>query len=408
MKAQQENYERVDASPTLVDSTSGLGSLDTCRGSIIHWIFRIPSPGQPVHWLRSVVYPYAIVSLLFGLIPIGIILWQRFTRNMPFVLDYNLVCMSLLTLPLVTVMLLTERSLVASRIDRVRSRGILVPKNSQSLRSRWELIFFRVNIAGQIFAILIGAAISSINYSAWTHNAPTSLWALVESGSLTFAGWMMLLWLLPVFYFICVIYVVRALATTAMLWGIVENSEVKPQPFHGDNSGGLSSIARIGLRNQYVLAIAGINIVCFVSVARSLMQTTAPHSGYLLGFLIAATLFYLVAAPIVFICPLLPFRKSMREEKARLLESLGDGVRNKVNQIITRMEKEPPTKEDEEVLERFSKMSDLVGHCPVWPFDTVTLRRFLTAYLVPLITGVATLPPVVEAIGKLMGLVHMR
>lgn len=42
------------------------------------------------------------------------------------------------------------------------------------------------------------------------------------------------------------------------------------------------------------------------------------------------------------------------------------------------------TKEDEELVERLRKLSTIVDELPVWPFDASTLRKFLTAYIVPL------------------------
>jgi hypothetical protein len=42
------------------------------------------------------------------------------------------------------------------------------------------------------------------------------------------------------------------------------------------------------------------------------------------------------------------------------------------------------TKEDGELVERLRNLSTVVDELPVWPFDASTLRKFLTAYTVPL------------------------
>jgi hypothetical protein len=49
----------------------------------------------------------------------------------------------------------------------------------------------------------------------------------------------------------------------------------------------------------------------------------------------------------------------------------------------------PITKEDEELIDRLRKVGAVIDELPVWPFDASTLRRFVTAYGLPLIGAVA-------------------
>jgi hypothetical protein len=60
------------------------------------------------------------------------------------------------------------------------------------------------------------------------------------------------------------------------------------------------------------------------------------------------------------------------------------------------------SKEDEDTIERLRKMSALVEELPVWPFDALTLRKFATAYLVPVVTSaaLALLRPLLETLFK--------
>ena len=46
---------------------------------------------------------------------------------------------------------------------------------------------------------------------------------------------------------------------------------------------------------------------------------------------------------------------------------------------------------DEELLDRLRKIGAVIDELPVWPFDATTLRRFLTAYVVPAL-GAASVP----------------
>jgi hypothetical protein len=42
------------------------------------------------------------------------------------------------------------------------------------------------------------------------------------------------------------------------------------------------------------------------------------------------------------------------------------------------------TKPDEESIERLRKVGAAIDELPIWPFDPSTLRKFATAYIVPL------------------------
>lgn len=46
------------------------------------------------------------------------------------------------------------------------------------------------------------------------------------------------------------------------------------------------------------------------------------------------------------------------------------------------------TREDEELIDRLRKIGSVIDELPVWPFDASILRRFLTAYVIPLVGAV--------------------
>jgi hypothetical protein len=43
------------------------------------------------------------------------------------------------------------------------------------------------------------------------------------------------------------------------------------------------------------------------------------------------------------------------------------------------------SREDEELVDRLRKIGAIIDELPVWPFDAGTLKRFITAYLIPLV-----------------------
>jgi len=56
----------------------------------------------------------------------------------------------------------------------------------------------------------------------------------------------------------------------------------------------------------------------------------------------------------------------------------------------------PIYEKDEKLVERLRKIGAVIDELPVWPFDASTLRKFLTAYVIPLIGGVGY--PILKAI----------
>ncbi|MFZ3352342.1 MAG: hypothetical protein WA268_15905 [Xanthobacteraceae bacterium] len=45
------------------------------------------------------------------------------------------------------------------------------------------------------------------------------------------------------------------------------------------------------------------------------------------------------------------------------------------------------TAEDEQLIDRLRKIGDVIDDLPVWPFDSVTLRKFIAAYLIPAVVS---------------------
>ena len=66
-------------------------------------------------------------------------------------------------------------------------------------------------------------------------------------------------------------------------------------------------------------------------------------------------------------------------------------LQNEYTRIMSELERRSIVKEDEETIDRLQKLKELVNHIPVWPFDISTVRRFLTVYIFPLLTGLISL-----------------
>jgi hypothetical protein len=154
-------------------------------------------------------------------------------------------------------------------------------------------------------------------------------------------------------------------------------------PMHPDKAGGLQPVGRLGLRNQYALTACGLNIVAAMAVVHIFLNGQYNHLqiGLLIGALIVA---YLILGPAIFMGPLLPFRQGMLRSKAQLMSKVALRLRIKLDDLYARMASGEITAEDEESIQRLRRLDAVIDELPVWPFDAPTLRKFLTAYVLPI------------------------
>ena len=115
-------------------------------------------------------------------------------------------------------------------------------------------------------------------------------------------------------------------------------------------------------------------------------QEVIPASLYAL--MIAGVIAYLILGPIVFVAPLLPFRSGMQANKAELRSEIVQRLRTESERLRKQLPSNAAvTKEDEELIERLRKMCAAIDELPVWPFDPGTLRKFMTAYVIPIVSA---------------------
>jgi hypothetical protein len=153
---------------------------------------------------------------------------------------------------------------------------------------------------------------------------------------------------------------------------------------------------------SFVLAALGVHIVCGLLVARAVSNANPDLTGFVATCVVAATIAYAIAGPFVFVAPLLRFRKSMLRKKTEALAKLGDGLQRAVDAAVNRLPKDYPSEDQETEIDRLKGLTKLVQSEPVWPFDIVTLRRFFTAYLVPVLVWVLAFSPIQDAIVRVV------
>ena len=228
-----------------------------------------------------------------------------------------------------------------------------------------------------------------LNYVAYVPET-VGYW-IADHQQLRVVGYLFLFSVFMVFALIPV-YVSRTIAITMFLRDAVAHAELQIIPFHPDRCGGLRPVGQLGLRTQYGLTVFGLNVVSLVAI--SILYLNIPSTLYAL--IAAAAVAYLILGPVVFVGPLLPFRSGMLRTKAELMGEVAARLRLELQRLRRQLPAGDISKDDEDVIDRLRKLGAVFEELPVWPFDAGTLRKFLTAYVIPI--GSAAIYPILESV----------
>jgi len=282
-------------------------------------------------------------------------------------------------MPALVAYLVNDQRVLTTALGRTVREEILELSVSDATRlcTEWKERFRQVNVWAQGIGALIGAAVAWVNYEIYSP-ATVGYWMMHED-RLTVAGGVFL-WGVFLFFALTFIYVIRSIAVTLFLRALLKCSTIRVVPFHPDGSGGLRPVGSIGLNNQYLLSIYGVNVISLVIVKRAL---NVPEGLRVL--MIVAVVVYALVGPVVFIAPLMQFRAGMMRAKTELMNEVAQRLRFELERVRLKLRRDDITKSDEELIDRLRKIGAVINDLPVWPFDAPTVRKFLTAYLAPLV-----------------------
>ena len=297
---------------------------------------------------------------------------------LPFLGDWNVIFMFMVTFPVLATLTVRDECVLVSSIDRVRADGVLTLPDSEwnSLCSWWKKRFRLLNLLFQLCGLITGAAVVWSNYATYVH--PCIGYWIAPSGSLLPVGYLYLFCIF-LFYFVTSIYILRNIAISFFLRDLAAHSKISVLPLHPDHSGGLRPIGEVGLRNQYVLTVVGLNVVILKFIA--VWYFPALHQ--LTDLIVAAILAYILFSPPLFIGPLLPFRAAMLDTRTTLMNEVARRLRIEIDAILQQLRAGQISKQDEDMVDRLSKLGTVIDQLPVWPFDLRTIQKFLTAYVAP-------------------------
>ncbi len=364
---------------------AALIAVDTTGGSILHRL--IGDPERP--WVVPKLF---IIAVAFTFLPLFLaallsqlsIISPTDTHRIAFLYDWNILFAFIVSFPCLFIFSVTDQHVLSSALKSVQLDGTVTisEESANSISACWRRRFRIVNLCGQVTGFFVGAVIAFLNYVTYTP-ASMGFW-IAHDGRLLPVGYVFE-YCIFLFYFLIPLYVFRNVAISLLLRDIVAHSQLSMLPLHPDKCGGLSPIGRLGLRNQYVLMIFGLNLVFFVMV--SVLFLEIPPSLYRL--LAAAAITYLILGPVIFMAPLLPFRSGMIRNKNDLMRAVAQRLRVELQRLRGQLNSGPISKDDEELIDRLRKIGTVINELPVWPFDAITLRKFLTAYVVPILSSVA-------------------
>lgn len=385
--------ETHDAKKSVCDV---LAHMDTARCSQLHMRFAA-APGQEVSVLRHYAAPYLVVVVLSHVILHIVALtvlpspWSPGDElKLPFLRDPNTALLSLVTLPVLVCLLLSERATLPLRTAEVVSPSTDEARveEAQKLVHIWERRYGTANTVGQLLGIVAAIAASWLVYAliaGWPSGKPLGHWGHL-GGHTNAAGWVLLLLPLPLLFWALTFYVFRAVTTVRFLDALVKGSWVEVDLFHHDSCGGLRPVGRIGLRNQVLVAAGGVNIVAVFYVLHTLGE------GLLLHILVVVVgLIYVVCGPLVFLGPLLPFRRIMLAERTTRLSEVASRLRREYDRVMKSDPDHEGFRGGLDLVKELRELREYVSRMPVWPFDTSTLRKFLAAFSAPFAAALAAL-----------------
>jgi hypothetical protein len=360
-------------------------TVDTTPASILHRLFCDPERPWPVSKLFITAVAFTFLPLLLAALfsPLSLISWTL-PHKLSFFYDFNILFAFIVSFPCLFILSVTDQRVLSSALKSVQLDGTVTISEdaANSLSACWRRLFRIVNLCGQVIGIIVGAIVAFFNYTIYSP-AEMGFW-IAHDGRLLPVGYIFE-YCIFLFYSLIPLYVFRNVAISLLLRDIVGHSQLRMLPLHPDKCGGLSPIGSLGLRNQYVLMIFGLNLVFFVMV--SLLFLEIRPSLY--NLIAAAAIAYLILGPLIFTAPLLPFRSGMIRNKTDLMRAVALRLRVELQRLHGQLNSGPISKDDEEIVDRLRKIGTIINELPVWPFDAATLRKFLTAYVIPILSSVA-------------------
>jgi len=362
------------------DNGGGLNiTPDTTRGSFLHWV--VQYDGR--HWGRNVAVYLTSVVGIYGVMALVAVTQIAPIGRPPVSIfnDWPVVFAFWVSLPVILFLVASDQQALDLAMKRVLAAGVVTSSKqfAEEFKDIWTKKFWALNIRVQVLAPLLAMILSY--FTAYLFKAAgAQTWA--QTTTLNNYAYMIGI---ALFYMLLITYIVRGVAMAVLLKSVANECTIKLIPLHPDGCGGLQPLGRMGLRNQYALTILGINI----AVLAIMIYRIDPSLE--LVIVVPALAVYLIFGPVIFLGPLLPFRRVMGDRRRDLMQEIAAPLDAKLDSFKKQARAHRNISQDEfEALERLRAIGKAVGELPIWPFDTPTMRVFATAYVIPVFLAAAT------------------
>ncbi len=212
-----------------------------------------------------------------------------------------------------------------------------------------------------------------------------------DPGELNPEGWWFLLLQLAPFWFVTIFQYIRVFAGISLLSAYAKLATEYPgqplldiNPLHPDRVGGLQPVARLGLQNLMLMAVATVTLGTFISVYFG--STVAVAIGPWLRYAPVAA--YVVVTPIVFFGPLFPFRRHLLECKRKYLHLIAERFKADLDATLDGSDGAHEADEDSRRLDRIERLTQIherIDRLPGWPLDITTTAKSIAVLVSPAI-----------------------
>lgn len=235
-----------------------------------------------------------------------------------------------------------------------------------------------VSVIGLIFFFIGWVIVKKYrqDFSDWTH---------VEPGCLTVAAWY---W---IFIGTAAIYVLLHVAYTLIVTFMTINTVFKDtsrftivlQFLHPDRCCGLLPVSKFVLRIGWLIALIGLVLAVYIITSYYRLGTIGSVLNQIGPILAVAG--YIILVPLVFLWPLLPARRVMREAKYRFQLQISRILGCYIKDVVYHMAKGQVASPKHKQIEVLDMCKRYVDAFPVWPFDMKTLGMFTSKVLFPIV-----------------------
>lgn len=378
----------------LQEMSEEISNLETYQGSFLKYFS--PQPGKSLTVWKSFLKPYFISVILlfvvqyvlaFIILPKNHIILYNINIIVPYKInlrllnDYGSFLAFLCTMPILFVLLLTERSMFPSYFSGIlkASESVNDEKEFEKLSNRLTSERYRNwNIGAQILSLLV--AIFNIwymrhtflkgNYFGWQVKIDS---ANILKRTINVPGWFNIL-VVSLFAYFVFFYLLRGIAHSIILYNFTRAINFLVKPFHWDKSGGLNAVGQIGLRNQYLVLLAGLNILAYVYQPKAMTtQSNAPRTLLLIWIAV-----YIIGFLTMVVIPMYPFHKLLVEEKNKYRKIVSNQIQIRYSTIIKDLPIKNISENDDEILSRLKNLNVLVESITEWPFETSKIKKILS------------------------------